>query len=198
MTTNAQNNYILFFLPVNYKRIMNRHARRIDARVDKLASETHGPSCSDYLMAWDFDSPWTKDSSSVCGVCEAYQISTHCEPLYPKCNRISSNKSMNMTPYSPILRRQRHILLTVNAPLWPRWLKISPCVTTKVMWSETAFWQNDISLWQIVHIIKLYIPSITSVALNFSDDFTIFLPVDCAIKSGPRGCGKLTHNWFLH
>ena len=45
-------------MPVNYKRIMNRHARRIDPRVDKLASETHGPSCSDYRVAWDFDSPW--------------------------------------------------------------------------------------------------------------------------------------------
>ena len=26
----------------------------------------------------------------------------YCEPLYPKCNRISSNKSMNMTPSSPL------------------------------------------------------------------------------------------------
>ena len=35
VTTNAQNNYILFeILPVNYKRIMNRHARRVDPRVD--------------------------------------------------------------------------------------------------------------------------------------------------------------------
>ena len=45
-------------LPVNYKRIMNRHACRIDPRVDKLVSETHGPSCSDYRVAWDFDSSW--------------------------------------------------------------------------------------------------------------------------------------------
>ena len=44
-------------------------------------------------------------------------------------------------------------------------------------------------------IIKLYIPSITYVASNFCYDFTIVLPVDCAIKSGPRGCGKLTHNY---
>ena len=48
----------VWILPVNYKRIMNRHARRIDPRVDKLVSETHGPSCSDYRVAWDFDSPW--------------------------------------------------------------------------------------------------------------------------------------------
>ena len=52
----------------------------------------------------------TNDSSSVCGICEAYYISTRCESLYPKCNRISSNKSMNMTPYSPIPRRQRHFV----------------------------------------------------------------------------------------
>ena len=48
----------VWILPVNNKRIMNRHARRIDPRVDKLASETHGPSCSDYRVTWDFDSPW--------------------------------------------------------------------------------------------------------------------------------------------
>ena len=29
----------------------------------------------------------TNDSSLVCGLCEAYCISTRCEPLYPKCNR---------------------------------------------------------------------------------------------------------------
>ena len=50
--------YSVRILPVNYIRIMNRHARRIDPRVDKLASETHGPSCSDYRVAWDVDSPW--------------------------------------------------------------------------------------------------------------------------------------------
>ena len=32
-------------------------------------------------------------SSSVYGVCEVYYISTRCEPLYPKCNRIFSNKT---------------------------------------------------------------------------------------------------------
>ena len=52
----------------------------------------------------------TNDSSSVCGICEAYYICTRCEPLYPKCNRISSNKSMNMMPYSLIHRRQRHFV----------------------------------------------------------------------------------------
>ena len=46
----------------------------------------------------------TNDSSSVCGECEVYYIGTRCEPLYPKCNCISSNKSMNMTLSSPIHR----------------------------------------------------------------------------------------------
>ena len=44
----------------------------------------------------------------------------------------------------------------------------------------------------------LYILSITSVATNFCYDFTIVLPVNCAIKSGPRGRGKLTNNLFFH
>ena len=52
----------------------------------------------------------TNDRSSVCGICKACNISTHCEPLYPKCNHISSNKSMNMTPSSPIHRWQRHFV----------------------------------------------------------------------------------------
>ena len=45
----------------------------------------------------------------------------------------------------------------------------------------------------------LYILSITSVATNFCYryDFTIVLPVNCAIKSGPRGRGKLTNNLFF-
>ena len=73
------------------------------------------PTWSELLgVAWDFDSPWitvlTNDCSSVCGLCEAYYISTRCEPLYPKCNDISSNKRMNMRPSSPIHRRQRHFV----------------------------------------------------------------------------------------
>ena len=96
---------------------MNNEQTRIQNRPTcwQLASEVdpHSPSCSDSLSGLRF---WlavdhrTNDSSSVCGVCEAYYISTLCEPLYPKCNRISSNKSMNMTPYSPIPRRQCHFV----------------------------------------------------------------------------------------
>ena len=47
----------------------------------------------------------TNDTSSVSGVCEAYYISTCCEPLYPKCNRICFNKSKNMTLSSPIYQQ---------------------------------------------------------------------------------------------
>ena len=52
----------------------------------------------------------TNDSSSVCGVCETRNMSTGCEPLYPKCYCLSSNKSMNMMPSSPIHRRQHHFV----------------------------------------------------------------------------------------
>ena len=80
----------------------------------QLASEVdpHGPSCAvpSGLRFWLAVDHRTNDSSSVCGICEAYDISTRCESLYPKCNRISSNKSMNVTPYSPIPRRQRHFV----------------------------------------------------------------------------------------
>ena len=108
-----------------------------------LASEVdpHGPSCAvpSGLRFWLAVDHRTNDSSSVCGICEAYYISTRCESLYPKCNRISSNKSMNMTPYSPMYLDGSAILLTCQRTVWPCWLKISPCVTTKIMWSETAF-----------------------------------------------------------
>ena len=92
----------------------------------QLAGEVdpHGPSQTPgvYGVVWVRAAPsglrfWltvvdhrTNDSSSVWGVCETYYISTRCEPLYPKCIRISSNKNMNMTPYSPIHRRQHHFV----------------------------------------------------------------------------------------
>ena len=73
----------------------------------------------------------------------------------------------------------------------------------EIMWTKAVF-RLESYLWQIVHI-KLYIPSMTSVAPYFCYDFTGVLPVDCAIKSGPRakslGCGTLTQffYWsFLH
>ena len=105
--------YSVWILPVNYKRIMNRRTQNRPT-CWQLASEVdpHGPSCAvpSGLRFWLAVDHRTNDSSSVCGICEAYYISTRCESLYPKCNRISSNKSMNMTPYSPIPRRQRHFV----------------------------------------------------------------------------------------
>ena len=138
----------------------------------------------------------TNDSSSVCGICEAYYISTRCESLYPKCNRISSNKSMNMTPYSPIPRRQRHFV---------------DCQRTRITQLTKDFamphdencgvkrhFDKMISVCDKLSISSNYIPRITTVATIFCYNFTIVLPVDCAIKSGPRGCGKLTYDLFLH
>ena len=83
---------ILYFFPVPWKRGV------------KTAEPTN------QLHLRGAPPPPGNDSSSVCGVCEAYYISTRCEPFYPKCNHISSNKSMNMTPFSPIHRRQRHFV----------------------------------------------------------------------------------------
>ena len=62
------------------------------------------------LRFWFTVDQRTNDTSSVSGICEAYYISIHCEPLYPKCNRISFNKSKNMTLSSPIHRWQRHFV----------------------------------------------------------------------------------------
>ena len=111
-------------MPVNYKRIMNRHARRIDPRVDKLASETHGPSCSDYRVAWDFDSPW------ITGPMTAHQSVAHVRhiKLAPAANLCILSAIVflplkawiwrHIHRYRP-RRRQRHILLTVNGPVCP-------------------------------------------------------------------------------
>ena len=158
------------------------------------------PTWSELLrVAWDFDSLW------ITGPMTAHQSVVYVRHiiLAPAANLCT----LSAIVFLPIkawiwchLRRYNDgsaILLTVKGPVWPVWLKISPCITTKIMWNETAFRYNHISLWQIVRI-KLYIPSITSVATNFCHDFMIVLPVDCTIKSGPRGCGKLTHNLFLH
>ena len=134
--------YSVWILPVNYKRIMNRHAHRIDPRVDKPASETHGPSCSDYRVAWEFDSPW------ITGPMTAHQSVAYVRhiKLAPAANLCILSAIVFLPIKAWIWRHIRRyldgsaiFLLTVNGPVWPRWLKISPCVTTKVMWNETAF-----------------------------------------------------------
>ena len=163
--------------------------------VDKVWSR---PIWSELLwVAWDFDSP------CITGPMTAHQSVVYARhiTLAPAAN-ICTLSAIAFLPIKAWIWRHLHrhidgraILLTVKGPVWPRWLKISPCVTTKIMWNKTAFRWNHISLWQIVQI-KRYIPSITFVAANFCDDFMIVLPVDCTIR--PRGCGKLAHNLFLH
>ena len=46
----------------------------------------------------------TNDSSSVLAECETYYSNTCCEALWLNCNRISFNRSKNMTPSAPIPR----------------------------------------------------------------------------------------------
>ena len=135
VTTNAQNNYILFeFCPS----ITNEstHVLTAGKRSRPTWSELLWlPSGLRFRLAVDHR---TNDSSSVCGVCEAYYISTHCILC-----------TLSAIVFLPIrawiwchIRRYLDgsaILLTVNGPVLPSWLKISPCVTTKIMWSETAF-----------------------------------------------------------
>ena len=80
----------------------------------------------------------TNDTLSVSAVCETYCSNICCEALWLNCNRISFNRSENTTQSPPIHRRQRHFVLTVKGPVWPRWPKISPCVTTKIMWNKNS------------------------------------------------------------
>ena len=147
-----------------------------------------GPSGLRFWLAVDHR---TNDSSSVCGICEAYYISTRCESLYPKCNRISFNKSMNMTPYSPIPRRQRHFVDCQRT-------RMTQLTSRRKLCGVKRHFDKMISVCDKLSISSNYIPRITTVATNLCYNFTIVLPVDCAIKSGPRGCGKLTYDLFLH
>ena len=140
----------------------------------------------------------TNDSSSVCGVCEAYYISTRCEPLCPKCNRISSNKSMNMTPYSPIHGRQHHFVDCQRTRLTQMTKDFA------MRHDENYVEWNGISIKSHQFVTNCPYQTIYSkhifqiCSYDFCYDFTILLPVDCAIKSGPCDCGKLTQNLFLH
>ena len=108
--------------------------------VDKVRSR---PTWSELLrVAWDFDSPWIKGPMTpyqVSAVCETCCSNTCCEALWLNCNRISFNRSKNMTQSPPKHRQQRHFVLTVKGPVWPRWPKISPCVTTKIIRNKTVF-----------------------------------------------------------
>ena len=109
----------------------------------QLASEVdpHGPSCSDSRVAWYFDSPW------ITGPMTTHQSVAYVRHiiLAPAANLCTLSAIVFLPIKAWIWRHIRRyldgsaILLTVNGPIWPRWLKISPCVTTEIMWSETAF-----------------------------------------------------------
>ena len=107
--------------------------------VDKVWS---GPTWSELLLlAWDFDSPW------ITGPMTAHQ-SVACVRhiiLAPAAN-LCTPSAIVFFPIKAWMWRHPSryidgsaILLTVKGPIWPRWPKISPCVTTKIMWNKTAF-----------------------------------------------------------
>ena len=85
--------------------------------VDKMRSR---PTWSELLrVAWDFDSPWIK------GPITPYQSrpyarhicsNTCCEALWLNCNRISFNRSKNMTPSPPIPRSAAPFCLLSKYP----------------------------------------------------------------------------------
>ena len=164
--------YPVWILPVNYKRIMNRHARKIDHVL--TASWRSRPTWSELLpVAWDFDSPW------ITGTMTAHQSVAYVRHiiLAPAANLCTLSAIVFLPIKAWICRHicryidGSAILLTVNRPVWPRWLKISPCVTTKIMWNETAFWWNHISLWQYQTIYSKHSICSYEFLLRFHDSF---------------------------
>ena len=111
----------------------------------QLASEVdphlHMVRAAPSRVAWDFDSPW------ITGPMTAHQSVAYVRHiiLAPAANLCTPSAIVFLPIRAWIWRHIRRyldgsaILLTVNGPVWPSWLKISPCVTTKIMWSETAF-----------------------------------------------------------
>ena len=167
--------------------------------VDKMWSR---PTWSELLrVTWDFDSP------RITGPMTAHQsvayvrhninhISTRCKPLYPKSNRISSNKSMNMMPSSPIHRQQRHFVDCQGTHMTQMTKDFA------MRHDENYVQWNAISIKSHQFVTNCPYQTIYSKHNICSYEFLLrfhdSLPVDCAIKSGPRGCGKLTHNSFLN
>ena len=104
----------------------------------KCEVDPHGPSCR---VAWDFDSPW------ITGPMTAHQSVVYVRHiiLAPTANLCTLSAIVFFPIKAWIWRHLRRyidgsaILVTVKGPLWPRWPKISPCVTTKIMWNKMAF-----------------------------------------------------------
>ena len=96
--------------------------------------DPHGPSCSDSRVAWDFDSPW------ITGPMTAHQSVAYVRHiiLAPAANLCTLLAIVFLPIKTWIWRHIRRyldgsaVLLTVNGLVWPRWLKISPCVTTMI------------------------------------------------------------------
>ena len=100
------------------------------------------PTWSELLrVAWDFDSPW------ITGPMTAHQSVAYVRhiTLAPAANLCTLSAIVFLPIKAWIWRQIRRyidgsaILLTVKGPVWPRWLKISPCVTMKIMWNKMAF-----------------------------------------------------------
>ena len=103
--------------------------------VDKVWSR---PTWSELLrVAWDFDSPW------ITGPMTAHQSVAYVRHiiLAPAANLCTLSAIVFLPIKAWIWRHLCRyidgsaILLTVMGPVWPKWLKISPCVTTKVEWN---------------------------------------------------------------
>ena len=91
---------------------------------------------------WDFDSLW------ITGPMTAHQSVAYVRhiTLAPAVN-LCTLSAIVFLPIKAWIWRHRHryidgsaILLTVKGPVWPWWLNISPCITTKIIWNKTAFW----------------------------------------------------------
>ena len=145
VTTNAQT--IIFCLNLARQLQTNNEQTRTQNRPTcwQLASEVdphlHMLRAAPSRVAWDFDSPW------ITGPMTAHQSVAYVRHiiLAPAANLCTPSAIVFLPIRAWIWRHIRRyldgsaILLTVNGPVWPSWLKISPCVTTKIMWSEKAF-----------------------------------------------------------
>ena len=103
---------------------------------------------------------------------------------------------MNVTPSPPIHQRQRHFVDCQGT----RMTQMTKDFTMRH--DENYVEYNSISIKSHQFVTNCPYQTIYSKHNICSYeflwyDFTIVLPVDCAIKSGPRGCGKLTHYLFF-
>ena len=154
--------------------------------VDKVWSR---PTWSELLRVdWDFDSPWITGHQSVAYV-----------------------RHIILAPAANLCTLSAIVFLPIKAWIW-RHLRRYIDGSAILLWLSRDPDDPDDSRFHRASRRKLcgmkrHFDKLTSVCDKlsidvmlgiYSYDFTIVLPVDCAIKSGPRGCGKSTHNLFLH